>query len=268
MKKEMTWKNAIRKVLREADAPLHYQEITERIIADGLRESLGATPSATVSAQIASSIKHQGKESPYVRKGKGVFALADELEQPNESDEKEKAVGLDEGAEMEEEQYAVVSSFGMFWRREAVDWTSSPKLLGKQQLGATPVDFSKQVGLYLLYDGREVIYAGRTTDRPLGKRLFEHTRDRLSTRWNRFSWFGLLPVSEKGALGELPASFESSKIIPALEAILIEALEPRQNRKRGDDLAAAEYLQEEDPTIRKKRKHAVLTEAMEALGRT
>jgi len=26
------------------------------------------------------------------------------------------------------------------------------------QLGATPVDFNKQLGIYLLYDGREVIY--------------------------------------------------------------------------------------------------------------
>jgi len=42
-------------------------------------------------------------------------------------------------------------------------------------------------------------------------------------------------------------------LIPALEAILIEALEPRQNRKRGDDLSAVEYLQQEDPEIEKQR---------------
>ena len=42
-------------------------------------------------------------------------------------------------------------------------------------------------------------------------------------------------------------------MIPALEAILIEALEPRQNRKRGDDLSAVEYIQREDPEIQKKR---------------
>lgn len=29
----------------------------------------------------------------------------------------------------------------------------------------------------LVYDGREVIYVGRTTDRPLGRRLYEHTID-------------------------------------------------------------------------------------------
>ena len=36
-------------------------------------------------------------------------------------------------------------------------------------------------------------------------------------------------------------------MIPALDAILIEALEPRQNRKRGDDLSAVEFIQREDP---------------------
>ena len=104
-----------------------------------------------------------------------------------------------------------------------------------------------------MYDGREVIYIGRTTDRPLGRRLYEHTSDRLAARWNRFSWFGLLPVSELGTLGLLPLTYDAAKTIPALEAILIEALEPRQNRKRGDDLSAVEYIQKEDPAIQKKK---------------
>ena len=34
---------------------------------------------------------------------------------------------------------------------------------------------------------------------------------------------------------------------------IIEALEPRQNRKRGDDLAAVEYIQKIDPEIEKKK---------------
>ena len=50
-------------------------------------------------------------------------------------------------------------------------------------------------------------------------------------------------------------------MIPALEAILIEALEPRQNRKRGDDLASVEYIQRVDPEIEKKRIKATLDAA-------
>jgi len=39
---------------------------------------------------------------------------------------------------------------------------------------------------------------------------------------------------------------------------LIEALEPPQNRKRGDDLSAVEYIQKEDPEIEKKRQQDML----------
>jgi hypothetical protein len=262
MPNELTWKKAIDKVLATSSQPLHYKEITEKIISDGLRKSLGATPAATVNAQISASIKKQGDESPYIRVAKGTFKLA---KKPTPGGGAKKLELTKPEPEEEEEQYAIVSSFGMFWRREAIAWIGSPKILGMQQIGATPVDFTKQLGIYLLYDGREVIYVGRTTDRPLGRRLYEHTIDRMSARWDRFSWFGLLPVSDTGSLGKLPTTFDATKMIPALEAILIEALEPRQNRKRGDDLAAVEYLQKEDPSIKKKMVKDVLETALSEL---
>ncbi len=59
----------------------------------------------------------------------------------------------------------------------------------------------------------------------------------------------------------MPAQYQSEQIIPALEAILIEALEPRQNRKRGDDLKAVEYLQHEDAEIKKQK----LKDSLEAV---
>ncbi len=262
MPSQSTWREAIYKGLAASSVALHYNDITERIISEGYRKTLGATPAATVNAQISSSLKHDEDASPYVRMGKGVYSLRDKtaiLPTPGRL--------TPEVAESEdsEEQYEIVSSFGMFWQKDAVEWTASPKLLGMQGIGATPVDFYKQLGVYLLYDGREVIYVGRTTDRPLGIRLFEHTMDRMSARWNRFSWFGLLPVSEGGQLEELPSSFAAAKLIPALEAILIEALEPRQNRKRGDDLAAVEYLQKADPEVEKKRMKATLEAAFNKL---
>lgn len=263
MSKELTWRKAIDKVLASSSTPLHYNEITERILADGIRSNVGATPSATVNAQISASIKHDGELSPYVRVSKGTFALSKTATSISSS--RPKLTPTVDESEDSEDQYAIVSSFGMFWRRGSVEWAATPKLLGMQQIGATAVDFNKQLGIYLLYDGREVIYVGRTTDRPLGKRLFEHTMDRMSARWDRFSWFGLLPVSDKGTLGTLPSNYDAAKMIPALEAILIEALEPRQNRKRGDDLAAVEYIQKEDPEIRKKKIKEMLDTALNKL---
>jgi HB1, ASXL, restriction endonuclease HTH domain len=264
MPSELTWRKAIEKVLNKSATPLHYNEITEQIIADGLRQSLGATPAATVNAQIAASIKKDGDASPYIRVGKGTYTMAKGHEQPTLQQKPKLTPDVSESDETEA-QYEIVTSFGMFWRREAVEWIATPRLLGMQQIGATPVDFNRQLGIYLLYDGREVIYVGRTTDRPLGRRLFEHTSDRMSSRWDRFSWFGLLPVSEHGALGALASTFDAAKFIPALEAILIEALEPRQNRKRGDDLAAVEYIQRIDPEIEKKRVKVMLDAAINKL---
>jgi hypothetical protein len=264
MPSELPWRKAIDRVLTTSPTPLHYNEISERIIAGGLRLSVGATPAATISAHISSSIKKYGPASPYVRVGKGIYTLAKGHSRSTVPQKPKLTPDIVDNDDTEP-QYEIVSSFGMFWRREAVEWIATPRLLGMQQIGATPVDFSKQLGVYLLYDGREVIYVGRTTDRPLGRRLFEHTSDRMSSRWDRFSWFGFLPVSEQGSLGILPATLDTAKLIPALEAILIEALEPRQNRKRGDDLAAVEYIQRVDPEIEKKRVKATLDAALNKL---
>jgi len=263
MPTELTWRKAIDRVLSSSPTPLHYNEITQRIISEGLRKNLGATPAATVNAQISSSIKRDGDSSPYMRVSKGTFAIRSGTSGVSIVPPKLTPDVVE--SEESEEQYEIISSFGMFWRKDAIEWTATPKLLGMQQIGATPVDFYKQLGIYLLYDGREVIYVGRTTDRPLGRRLYEHTIDRMSARWDRFSWFGLWPVSDAGQIGSLPETYSAAKLIPALEAILIEALEPRQNRKRGDDLAAVEYLQKVDPEIEKKRVKATLDAALNKL---
>ncbi len=74
-----------------------------------------------------------------------------------------------------------------------------------------------------------------------------------------------MPVSASGNLGKLKTTLGSSKILPALEAILIEAIEPRQNRKRGDELSTVEYIQKEDPEIQKKIVKHTIEEALKKL---
>ena len=118
MAKELTWKEAIDKVLAASSQPLHYKEITEKIISDGLRTSLGATPAATVNAQISASIKKLEDDSPYVRVAKGTFTLTKKSLPATPTKMAERV----EPESEEEEQYAIVSSFGMFWRREAIEW--------------------------------------------------------------------------------------------------------------------------------------------------
>lgn len=91
------------------------------------------------------------------------------------------------------------------------------------------------------------------TDQALGVRLRQHTVDRLNGRWDRFSWFGVFAPSESGALSPATERFDLEMLIVTMEALLIEGLEPRQNRKRGDDFRAVEFLQVEDPEIQKRR---------------
>lgn len=256
---QLTWEQAITRVLEEAGGPLQYIEITDRIVAGQLRKSLGATPAATVASVLSTTIKRDGERAPWVRIGRGTYSLS-----PTTPSGVSAARTSTPEAEADvDEQYAVVTSFGMYWNRDAVDWTRLPKILGKQYGGTTEVDFCNQCGVYLLYDGREVIYVGRAVEGRLGARLSEHTWDRLASRWDRFSWFGLSPVSPDGQLQPMPATFDASKLAPALEAILVEAVEPRQNRKRGDDLAQVEYLQVIDPSVRKRALKAAFDEALQ-----
>ncbi len=265
MAKNLPWRKAIEKVLEVEQGSMHYKDIAEKVVSEGLRTTIGATPAASVNSAINTSIREEGDDSPFQGVGKGEYILKKKAGGLKKASNSSIATGSESRSEVETPS-SVISSFGMYWRRDRILWVSKPRVLGMQQIGAEHVDFNEQNGIYLLYDSREVIYVGRTTDRPLGRRLFEHTVDRLSTRWDRFSWFGLLPVSEKGKLGPLDGSFEASKIIPAFEAILIEALEPRQNRKRGDDLSAVEYFQKEDPEIDIRNKKALLAAAIEGLA--
>ena len=239
---EKSWNDAIKKVLEQANAPLHSSEISEQILSRGYYVTDGATPAATVNARLASSIKHEGEKSPFMRVGKGVFALKISAVNLLESAASNHTKPLETSAESgSESSDSIIHAFGMYWQRDLVVWRNDLKMFGKQQATSKPVDFGRQKGIYILYDQHTVVYVGRTIDRVLGKRLFEHTIDRLSSRWNRFSWFGLLDVTQEGNLHETPLDTSLAGPVATLEALLIEALEPPQNRKRGDDFSAIEY---------------------------
>ena len=72
---ERSWQEAIKKVLAESEIPLHYTEISEQILSRGYYETGGATPAASVSAQVTSSIKKDGAKSPFLRVGRGIYTL-------------------------------------------------------------------------------------------------------------------------------------------------------------------------------------------------
>ena len=255
---ENTWRDAIIRVLKESATALHYSEIAEQILTNEYYKPDGATPAATVNAQISSSIKTHGDKSPYVRVSPGVFALRDAqtlapiLPKSSVKAEAKKA-----------QQYSdipttFINAFGMYWQRDLVIWKKNPKLYGRAPGGSVSINFSGQHGVYLLYDHHTPIYVWRSTDQTISQRLYQHTLGRLAGRWNRFSWFGFLAPSDDGTLKEASPAINEASVISAFEALLIEALEPPQNRRQGDGFAGCEYVQDIDPEIRKQQLAATL----------
>lgn len=80
-----SFKMAAIKILRKADKPLHYEDITKIALEKGLIETAGATPEATMNAQISVDIKSKKDKSPFVRVKPGTFLL-----NPNYTPEKQK----------------------------------------------------------------------------------------------------------------------------------------------------------------------------------
>jgi hypothetical protein len=261
-RKNLPWKAAIIRVLDNAGSAMHYTDIAQTIIEQNLRQKVGATPAATVAANITTDIKQSGDNSDFIRVKRGEYMLRKYYDTGAiPPDETADSTTIDETSE----ETGIIQAFGMYWRRNLIRWSNTPKILGQQSRGAEDVNFSDQRGVYLLHDGRETVYVGRSVERSLGVRLFEHTYDRLNGRWDRFSWFGILSVTENGGLVSGPMSTDQGVLVTTLEALLIEALEPPQNRKRGDDFRAVEYLQVEDPSLQRRRSAALLDELKDML---
>ncbi|MEO3757305.1 HTH domain-containing protein [Mycobacterium sp. B14F4] len=260
---DMQWRQAMVKALQDSREPMHYADIAQAIIDKGYRVNVGATPAATVAANLSQSIGNDPK-SPFVRIDRGVYALrsakrtaaaAKSVDKANEAEEVAREMGL-------------INAFGMFWSRDAVYWkTTMPRLLGVQQSGSTPVNFTEQAGVYVLYDVHRPIYVGKVTEPRMGLRLFDHTRDRLTGRWNRFSWFGVRGVTDDGKLTPVPtAGIAVATLIATMEALLIEGLEPPQNRRQGDGFNAVEFIQAMDPDIENERKRSLLAQLSKNVG--
>lgn len=275
---EMGWREAIIAVLETSSEAMHYTDIAEEIIRRKLRTSVGATPANSVAWYISNAKKQQGTESPFERIAPGYYRLHSVEQQtsasasttPSESatslnvpDEDAATIIADEN----KDTTGLINALGMYWSRDKINWgIGTPKLLGKQTAGSQPVDFSEQRGVYLLYDRSEVIYVGRAADQGIGIRLKQHTFDRLNGRWDRFSWFGVYPVSESGELKKGEQQYDRQLLIATMEALLIESVEPSQNRKRGDEFRAVEFLQTEDPEIELNRMKALLVQMQAKLS--
>jgi hypothetical protein len=252
------------RVLGSVSEAMHYADIAEEISKQNLKSTSGATPANTVNMYLSSSIIDEGPSSPFERTSRGFYRLRPDfldatlsrpaIAAPTYGTEIDASPLAIEAIPAEAEEPAgLINALGMYWSRDKVVWGANSRLLGKQAASNEMVDFSEQRGVYLLHDRNVVVYVGRAIDRGIGIRLKEHTADRLNGRWDRFSWFGVYAVSPEGTLKEENRSFGLAMLIATMEALLIESVEPAQNRRRGDDFRAVEFLQAVDPEIEKNR---------------
>jgi hypothetical protein len=251
---QLTWNEAIEKVLRSEGHPLNYLEITEQIVQQKLKVDPGATPSYTVSAQLSID-KRLGDKSKFVWISTGVYGLRAWQTEGFEPTP-DPIVPSEPGALTD----IAVQAYGIFWNRSGIDWKkSSAKLFGQEFENSDVVDFGEQRGIYVLFDHRNVVYVGRATAQSLSSRLRDHNFDRLRSRWDRFSWFGFHRVKTNGQL-EAPsdARIGLDGVISVLEAVLIELNEPPQNRQQGKGLGGIEYLQRSDPALKKQHNSELL----------
>lgn len=264
---ELKWKEAIVKVFEDEKKALHYTEIAELIAESGYRKSLGATPQDTVSSNITTDINTNKEKSIFAKVDKGIYILRKFLDDSSQlvTEEAEEEAVVTE--KTKKERYKIINAFGIYWNRNLVHWKTTPDLLGIQQIGASEVNFKDQIGIYLLHDSRETIYVGQAIEQTLGQRLKNHTTDRLGGRWDRFSWFGFYPVNENGKLlTDIKLdNITIQNLGDILEAILIESIEPRQNRKQGNLFFGLEYLQQEAPEIKKRLKEQIIRELTDKL---
>src|SRR3954471_14258988 len=77
--KSLSFKEVAKLVLEEANEPLSPREIVERALEQGILQSEGATPEATMGAQLYVDI-HRNPQSPFAKAGRGKFSLREQKE--------------------------------------------------------------------------------------------------------------------------------------------------------------------------------------------
>lgn len=128
---EMSWRDAVMKVLSESTEAMHYADIADAIAEQKLRTEVGATPQQTVNVVISQSINQEGNNSPFIRVERGRYWLRDLAQQAPA-----------QPPPVADQTAGLINAFGMYWSRQNILWTSNPGILGQQQSGSTPVDFS------------------------------------------------------------------------------------------------------------------------------
>ena len=239
----MKWLDAIIEVLREAKEPMHYVDITEKIIKQGKRTEVGATPANSVCAIINKNT------DIFVKADTGKYALCSTFDYAkwkgeDTTTENEEEASIDTEI-TKESQKTIIKAFGKYWKRDKIEWTKTePSLFGRQTSKSQPVDFKTVRGVYMLLNDNQLEYVGVAVKESIAKRLKQHTKDKHCNRWNNFSWFSFDGVNQNGTIHKVNKfSVGLNDVAKAMEAIVIEGVDPHRNTRGGDYLKGRKYTQ-------------------------
>jgi Holliday junction resolvase len=98
-----TFKQAAIEVLKKSKKPLHYTEITRQALELGILKTEGATPEASMNAQITVDIKNKSNGSDFIKTAPGTFEL-----NPNKKEIKQTPKII-EAEKVEEEKISIES---------------------------------------------------------------------------------------------------------------------------------------------------------------
>lgn len=151
----------------------------------------------------------------------------------------------------------MIKNYGLFWKRVGVYFgdpgpNKSMRLFGEISINREKhtVDFTKQIGIYCLYDDNfSLLYAGKAGGgkNTILHRLRDHIGDDLAERWSMFSWFGLRPVAERNGEYVLDKidreGWNESFLMSSLEGVLLLGAEPPLNRQGAKFNGGRKYSQ-------------------------
>ena len=100
-----SFKLAAIRILREAQEPLHYEEITKRALEQNLVETSGSTPELTMNAQITTDIKYKKENSIFKRTKPGYFTINPNYTEKEQKEEEKREDEITADLETASTQY-------------------------------------------------------------------------------------------------------------------------------------------------------------------
>lgn len=225
---QLTWIEAILKVLEGTKNPMHYTKIWDVIRDRHYKNSdEHSNPEIIVNVNI-----QQNKDKIIPFGDKGCYILKKHMD-----------VYIKNYLEKNTSpQQSVIRAYGVMWSKSKFI-QNNYKLHGKLAniKKTSKVDLSEERGIYVLYDGYNIVYIGQSIN-PLASRLKSHTK--TGKQWDSFSWYGIDEVQAGGqVLKEKVFSITAKALIDAFEAVMILATQPCHNKTRGNHVRGQEYQQ-------------------------